>query len=189
MTDKLFDAIDADKSNSLSVDEVKEWFGHQIPGLTALDKKRLFYQIKVKAKEDGDNELTRREFAQFFKGWNGNKLESASSTIVAIQERKAAVARLLNEFDRDESGTISKKEAEELLNPARDDGISEQIRGLFALLDPKKTGEITREALTAEIIRHEKLNGQRCPCIVCEFVREQIVIRREAASRVCPCVC
>mmetsp|Transcript_15233 Transcript_15233/g.21190 ORF Transcript_15233/g.21190 Transcript_15233/m.21190 type:complete len:210 (+) Transcript_15233:105-734(+) len=180
LTDKLFNAIDVDKSGYLTRDELQDWFGHRIPNLTDDDKESM-----LRAFED-QKEIGREDFANFFKSWTGNQLESASVTIVRLSHMEKEVLDILHEMDENDDGLLERNELNAILNPSgRLGNYTKQIRGLFRLLDKDASGYIQVEAMGKEFLRHYKLASKSrsiCPCLFCEHVYDTIYKRRQNSA-------
>mmetsp|Transcript_31410 Transcript_31410/g.76638 ORF Transcript_31410/g.76638 Transcript_31410/m.76638 type:complete len:205 (-) Transcript_31410:104-718(-) len=184
LTDKLFNAIDVDHSGTLTKDELKDWFGHRIPNLDEGDKAQMLYSIS-----DG-KELDRVSFAQFFKSWTGNQLESASVTICRLHDMTKEVQDILEEHDEDEDKMLERGEIAVLLNPNQRKGnYQKQLRGLFRLLDSDATGFVPLKDISDEFLRHHKLankSGCICPCLLCDFLYDEI-FKRAHTPACCGC--
>ncbi|GAB5359479.1 hypothetical protein AAMO2058_000547400 [Amorphochlora amoebiformis] len=168
ITDHLFHAIDEDNSGNLTKDELIHWFGYQIPYLTQRDKTLMLTKIQ------DSKTISKSEFANFFKKWTADQLDSASATIVRLHNINREVLDILNKLtDQTEHGYISLDDLVGVLNTDGALDFNKQIRGLSLLLDPEDTGQIKVEDIASEFLRHFKLAGLRkgfCPCVLCEYL-------------------
>mmetsp|Transcript_31244 Transcript_31244/g.54933 ORF Transcript_31244/g.54933 Transcript_31244/m.54933 type:complete len:218 (+) Transcript_31244:112-765(+) len=185
LTDRLFDAVDVDDSESLSKEELEEWFSYRIPNLSVQEKENILHSIS-----DGHKGIPRKEFRLIFKSWTADQLDSASATIVKLKNLHAETKDILLSHDLDCDGHLSKIEIRALLNPTNEKEGSKplQLKGLFNIVDPESKGKISVDSLALEFLRHYKLANKsrgECPCILCDFIYSQIDTRYNETRCLC----